>query len=123
VSTGGKDKYVGVNAQNQIVYWINGVWYRLHGEDRIGDIVWASIGHDGTILAVTIHDRVFMRDRGWWSQISGFNGHSCKQIYVSNSDSIACVNATGSAFFYESHSWHPVGSNQAFTKIAVSSNR
>ena len=47
VSTGGKDRYVGVSANQQIWTWANGNWQNIPGA-----AVWASIGNDGTIWVV-----------------------------------------------------------------------
>jgi hypothetical protein len=43
----------------------------------------------------------------------------CKQVYVSNAKSIACVNAAGSAYFFEDGKWILVSSSPAFKRIAV----
>ena len=94
VSTGGKDKYVGVNADQIVYQWINGQWSELYGVGA----VWASIGHDGTIWIVDRTYEVYKRTDGNW-QLMDF---TCKQVYVSNADSIACLNPVGGVYFYDS---------------------
>ena len=42
---------------------------------------------------------------------------------MSNADSITCINAAGSVYFYEDGDWNLVSSTPAFKKIAVSSYR
>ncbi len=48
---------------------------------------------------------------------------SCKQIYVSNADSICYVNAAGHIYAHEDGYWFHVSSSPEFKKIAISSNR
>lgn len=81
--------------------------------------MWASIGHDGTIWVVNRDDQIYKRWGDDWQQVAG----SCKQVYVSNPDSITCVNAAGSVLIHENGKWNLVSSTPAFKKIAVSSFR
>lgn len=48
---------------------------------------------------------------------------ACKQVYVSNADSITCVNAAGQVYAFEDNQWFYVSSSPAFKKIAVSSTK
>jgi hypothetical protein len=103
-----------VNAQEQIYFWHQGNWIKLSGQ-----AVWASIGHDGTIWVVNSANQVYKRWGDDWQHVPG----SCKQIYVSNADSITCVNAAGQVRVHEDGKWAVVSSTPAFAKIAVSSFR
>ncbi len=100
VSTGGKGIYVGVNADTNVYQWVNGVWRDLNFHEA----VWASIGHDGTIWVVHRRNLVFKRMNGYWQQMSA----TCKQVYVSHADSIACVNPVGGVYFYDSREIYPI---------------
>jgi hypothetical protein len=111
VSTGGKDKYVGIGMDDRVWSWVKGTWAPLPGISA----AWASIGDDGTIWAVTSDGSVFRRSGDKWQQMPG----ECKQVYVSNAKSIACVNAGGQAWFFEDGKWILVSSSPAFTRIAV----
>jgi len=111
VSTGGKDKYVGIGMDDRVWSWVKGTWAPLPGISA----AWASIGDDGTIWAVSKDDSVFRRSGDKWQQMPG----ECRQVYVSNAKSIACVNAGGQAWFFEDGKWILVSTSPAFVRIAV----
>jgi hypothetical protein len=49
--------------------------------------------------------------------------HSCKQVYISHVDSIACVNSARQVYAYADWDYFLVNSSRAFNKITAFNTR
>jgi hypothetical protein len=88
-----------------------------------GEALWASIDHEGIIWMVNRNMEVFKTSKVslWthnydWIPVSG----SCKKVYASNKDNIACVDTAGKVYRYIDSNFVLVSSSRGFENIAIS---